>query len=104
MTNYDHEHWTDERFREALDVPFHTYDSFESGTIREWFKALLLALWVEGEEFSGKRPLGNSDWQDDPVEELIDEGFIEGADRPGFILVRDPKEYDSLMCNLIRRL
>lgn len=34
-----------------------------AATIREYLTALLTAVWVEGEEFSGKCPFGNSGWE-----------------------------------------
>lgn len=34
----------------------------EADTIGDYFRALLMAIWTEGEGFSGKRPFGNSGW------------------------------------------
>ena len=34
-------------------------------TIGEYFEKLLLTLWDEQEDFSGKRPFGNSGWEYD---------------------------------------
>jgi hypothetical protein len=48
-------------------------------TVREYLKALLRELWREGEGFSGKRPFGNSGWECDLYEPLIQAGAIGGA-------------------------
>lgn len=34
-------------------------------TVRDYLKALLRRLWLEQEGFSGKRPFGNSGWEDE---------------------------------------
>ena len=47
-------------------------------TLRTYFRDMLLCLWDEGESFSGKRPLGNSDWETPIFVALIKGGFIEG--------------------------
>jgi hypothetical protein len=52
----------------------------QADTVREYLTALLQALWTEGEGFSGKRPLGNSDWQFDLYAPLIDGGLVTGDD------------------------
>lgn len=51
----------------ALKMPENDADAT---TVREYFKALLTALWDEGESFSGKRPLGNSGWEFDLLEAI----------------------------------
>lgn len=71
---------------EILDVELGENDA-DASTIREYLKALLSALWDEGESFSGKRPLGNSDWQWPIYRALVkaeavetDETFLDGDD------------------------
>lgn len=48
-------------------------------TLRHYFRELLRTLWRDGERFSGKRPLGNSNWQQDVVDTLVKSGFINGS-------------------------
>lgn len=60
---------------EALEVRFSS--DVGSGTIREYLHALLLAVWEEGEGFSGKRPFGNSGWEFDLYVPLAKEGFLD---------------------------
>jgi len=51
----------------SLQMPSNDADA---DTVREYLKALLTALWDEGESFSGKRPLGNSGWEFDLLEAI----------------------------------
>lgn len=52
------------RIRRFLDAKTPNSRSGESteGTWRAWLRNCLIAVVNEGEDFSGKRPLGNSDW------------------------------------------
>jgi hypothetical protein len=47
---------------EWLDLRFDCDDLDGEVSIREYFAALLSAVWEEQEGFSGKRPFGNSGW------------------------------------------
>ena len=38
-------------------------DFKEPVTLKDYLRDILVELWCTGEGFSGKRPLGNSDWQ-----------------------------------------
>lgn len=58
--------------QQALDIKFFCNDLDEDITFREYFQKLLNQLWYEGEGFSGKRPFGNSGWQDD-IYEVLDQ-------------------------------
>jgi hypothetical protein len=60
----------------ALDAPV---DHPEGATVREYLVKLLSTLWTETEGFSGKRPLGDSDWQHPVYLALVNGGFLEGA-------------------------
>lgn len=69
-----------------MDLKFFSGDLNEEVTIREYFHAIMQALWDEGESFSGKRPLGNSGWESDFISALIKEGVLEGKiDEDGMI-------------------
>lgn len=50
--------------KEILDIPTKDND-VDARTIGEYLVFLLDQLWAEGEGFSGKRPFGNSGWEDD---------------------------------------
>lgn len=64
---------------DALDLKFYDGDSGSMMTIRAYFKAQLSALWDEGEGFSGKRPFGNSGWEDVLAGVLIQHHCISGT-------------------------
>lgn len=59
-------------------------DIGEEMTVREYLAKLLTTLLEEGECFSGKRPFGNSGWEENLVVPAIEcgalEGDIEGGD------------------------
>lgn len=46
------------------------------GSLRDYLYELLSTLWAEEESFSGKRPFGNSGWQYQPIEALIEAGIV----------------------------
>lgn len=48
-------------------------------TLREYLHALLATLWAEQDDFSGKRPFGNSDWTDEIYMHLINKGLVVGS-------------------------
>ena len=65
----------------------------EAETIRDYFKKLLDTLWEEGEGFSGKRPFGNSAWEYDFYNALIDNKVIKAKlDEYGHIETLSIKE------------
>lgn len=50
----------------------------EKITFNEYLKEILIAFFMEGETFNGKRPFGESDWRYDICEAFIKNGVIEG--------------------------
>ena len=50
----------------------------DATTLREYFRALLITLWKDGEGFSGKRPFGNSGWDSDVYLALVEMGAVKG--------------------------
>jgi hypothetical protein len=67
-----------DKISEALDFSFKTMD-LDVTTPREYLKELLSTLLEEGESFSGKRPFGNSGWENELAYPLIKTGVIEGT-------------------------
>lgn len=51
----------------------------EAEDIRQYLYFLLTTLWIEEESFSGKRPFGNSGWQNDVYYSLVKEGILPGV-------------------------
>jgi hypothetical protein len=86
-----------------LDCPMGENDA-EAETVRDYFKALLFALWAEAEAFSGKRPLGNSDWQFEVYESLIKAGLIPGKIEDGEVHLDDMRGADKLIFEAIKQL
>ncbi len=74
-------------------------------TIGDFLKELLCRVWVEGDEFSGKRPFGNSDWQYEVYEILINNGVINGVvDEDGYIVSlpsSEVKKADKIILDII---
>jgi len=69
-------------------------------TIREYLHLLLLAIWQEGEGFSGKRPFGDSGWEYDLYVPLIRHGIVDGTldeepDTPEDLDEDDSDEWDE---------
>lgn len=61
---------------EVVDLTIVSY--YENFTLREWFQRVLLKLIHETEAFSGKRPLGNSDWYFDIASTFVQHRLVEG--------------------------
>jgi hypothetical protein len=73
--------------RQILDIPMGQNDS-GADTIRGYLVALVARVWDEGEGFSGKRPFGNSSWECELFEALIEAGAVpNGRDKWGDITV-----------------
>jgi hypothetical protein len=93
MTNYD----------AILATPITTVHNVH--TVKDFLEQLLLTVWAEEEEFSGKRPFGNSGWKQDIGAALIEAGIIGGKlDEDGYIESWDTWEFDALMQNLIKHI
>lgn len=68
----------DDVAHELLHCPMIQPNDGDAATVGEFLGLLLSTLWLQNEGFSGKRPLGNSDWQDQVYTSMIDGAFIEG--------------------------
>lgn len=87
-----------------LDLELGPNDA-DAKTIREYLKALLKAVWTEGEGFSGKRPFGNSGWQYDMYPALIKAGMVTGKlDDQGFVEEVDDSAAEKLILGAIESL
>ncbi len=72
-------------------------------TIAGYLKELLLALWADGEGFSGKRPFGNSGWEYDLYVPLIEAGVVDGSlDSDGYIVDCDDSHAHIVIERCIR--
>jgi len=79
---------------QVLDIPMQPNDA-EAETIREYLKNLLIEVWAEVEEFSGKRPFGNSGWENELYLALTNAEAIDATfDKDGYL-----KEFDKLLAD-----
>jgi hypothetical protein len=91
--------------QDILAIEFESLDLGYSLSIRQYLKELLKTLWQEGEEFSGKRPFGNSSWQSEIYEALARKGLITSQlDKEGFLTNFDEQAADQLVLKLIEAL
>lgn len=92
--------------KEILKLDFYSHDLSNRVTIKQYFKRLLSTLWEERDEFSGKRPLGNSDWEYDLYVCLIENNVIEGnIDKHGEIDDNfDYAKADEIIKNVIQSM
>lgn len=71
-------------------------------TVRDYLHELLATLWQEEEDFSGKRPFGNSGWTHDLYRPLVKGGFVTGSfDEDGYLDDFDREAADALVFDLI---
>lgn len=90
-------------FDTLLALSLESNDSGED-TVRGYLGAQLSTLWLEGEDFSGKRPLGNSGWKCDLVPALVAGGFMTATlDEYGDIDF-DDDELDALIQGAISHM
>lgn len=75
-------------------------------TLVEYLKALLTELWLEEENFSGKRPFGNGGWTLDVYKGFIAAKLIEGEldEEEGWINECDSEAGLALVLAVIKLL
>lgn len=67
-------------------------------TIKDYFHALLLNLWVKGQNFDSKRPWKNGGWKYEVYAVLIQHKLISGSlDEEGFVESMDEDEADRFI-------
>ena len=88
-----------------LHLPMGDNDA-DAATIGEYLGLLLSTLWLQQDEFSGKRPFGNSDWQYVVYLALAKAGIIDiQLDEDGYIdIFATDEQYkaDELILQAIR--
>lgn len=88
----------------VLDVPMSRNDA-GAKTIREYLRTLLLKVYEEQGEFSGKRPFGYSGWDVDLHIALGEAGLIGiEYDSDGYVMDADSDSGDELIRQAIRTL
>lgn len=91
---------------EVLDIPMNPGDNDAGASkVGQYLVKLLLAVWEEGEGFSGKRPFGNSSWEWELYTALMDAGVVEAKiDKYGEAGLVDRRKADKLIADAIRCL
>lgn len=91
---------------QVLACPMVDDDSGVDGTVGDYLIALLAVLWAEDEGFSGKRPFGNSGWQNDVYTALRVGGVVGDdlvkLDEDGYVESCDYRPLDGLIIAAIR--
>jgi hypothetical protein len=96
--------------KDILKLPVYSDSLSEIGnsdlTIKGYLVLLLSRLWDEGSYFSGKRPLGNSDWEYDLYIPLIKAGLVNGeVDEDGYVEeFSDEKKANKIIFDCIESL
>ena len=89
------------RIAEALEYRFDS-DAGENLSVRDYLHELLYKLWSQGEDFSSKRPFGNSGWEYDICTALVAGEFVSGeTDEDGFLVSCDEDEANQLVFDMI---
>jgi hypothetical protein len=89
---------TEDELRRLMDTSFYERDHGKEMTIRDYFKLILLKLWKEDECFDGKRPFGNSGWQEQIHKLLEEKGYLISSGSRG----ENNKRAKELVCRMIK--
>lgn len=65
--------------RQLLDLKLPDNDA-GAPTVRAYLIELLTEVWVEEEGFNGKRPFGNSGWQNEVYSAMFRQGIVADED------------------------
>lgn len=85
----------------VLSYPMTDNDANAKNVV-EYLHSLLFTLWEEGEGFSGKRPFGNSCWENELYLPLVVGGFVNGElDEDGYLEDVDYKAANKLIFDCI---
>ena len=80
---------------DLLHMQFHSDELDRTVTLKQYFILLAQTVWKEGEEFSGKRPWGNSSWQYEVYAAMIKNGFEGKLDSYGGVEKIDTRAADE---------
>lgn len=90
--------------REILDLPM-IHNDANAKTIGDYLVKLLAVVWDENEGFSGKRPFGNSGWEQELYIALAHGGALEATfDEDGYLDEYDSRAADALIRTAIPAL
>lgn len=91
------------KYQRALDQVI--VEDGQKYSLRKYLRQILVNVWEEGEGFSGKRPMGNSDWYYSVYNGLVKEGFIKGEiDSDGYLDDVDADAGNKFINNVIMEI
>ena len=61
------------------EIEFESREMGTEVTIKQWLQELLCRVWVEQDDFSGKKAFGDSNWSWDIYETLYTNRIIDGS-------------------------
>ena len=78
-----------DQLEELADLEFTSIEMNDCEvTIQQWLRELLCRVWIERDDFSGKRAFGNSGWEYDIYRTFIREDVIIGSeDKYGDVVI-----------------
>jgi hypothetical protein len=89
---------------EILDISMYSNDA-DAPTIGVYLSKLLLKVWYERECFDGKRPFGNSLWENEIYCALVHAGAVDGKlDDDGWLAECDRESADEIIDQVIRSM
>ena len=87
---------------QVLEVVMGDPNDAKASTVGEYLTALLSTLWTRGENFSGKRPFGNSSWPYEVYSALGRAGYVDATfDEDGLVEEVDSVTADRLILEAI---
>jgi len=88
--------------RQISEIEFYSRDLDSRVTVKEWLQELLCIVWMEKDEFSGKRAFGNSSWEYELYDVLVKHRIIIGIlDEDGFVEDCDDKLANKIILDII---
>lgn len=88
-------------YKDYANIPMQDNDA-KAKTIGEYLKKLLVTLWDEEDNFSGKRPFGNSGWKYEVYTALISANVVDGKlDEYGYVDAIDYHTANSTVQKII---
>jgi hypothetical protein len=88
----------------VLAAPMEKNDA-EAASVGDYLIRLLTGVWEEGEGFDGKRPFGNSSWEEDIYLALVRAGLVGGViNAQGYLDDVDDATANTLVTAAIRSL
>lgn len=94
--------FTEEQIELALKAKCNKSSDLGAVTVKEYLRTLLTTLITEGEDFSGKRPFGNSCWEYQVYAAFVKAKLVDGKqDEEGYLEDVDEKAGHKLLLDCV---